>query len=230
MVKCVRRYHCPNKPVTSDGCRFKLYYPNGGYYSGYWRKNKNHGFGVKLSPERNSSFFADKREPNGQLIYKGDWYQDRRQGSGSMLRKRGTDIQTIYTGQWYDDMKCGEGKKFYEDGCVYFGQWLRNCRHGLGILWYGDGSIYVGEWETDYKHGLGVMFYGECPSLFLRHCPLYLSLTLSKWQPLRGSLRQGLQEWRGHLLPHAHWSNPKGHMAQRHCEGVGDAGWPDNST
>ncbi|XP_032596874.1 radial spoke head 1 homolog isoform X3 [Drosophila grimshawi] len=158
---CVRRFLCPNKPVCSTGCRATFYYPGGGSYTGYWLCNKHHGWGTKTTAERSAAYYANKKQPQGQLIYNGHWAQGKRQGCGSMIRKRGTDMQTVYTGQWYDDMKCGEGKQFYPDGCVYFGCWLRNRRHGLGIQWYGDGSIYVGEWEADFKHGLGIHFYGN---------------------------------------------------------------------
>ncbi|EDV98455.1 MORN repeat-containing protein 3 isoform X1 [Drosophila grimshawi] len=158
---CVRRFLCPNKPVCSTGCRATFYYPGGGSYTGYWLCNKHHGWGTKTTAERSAAYYANKKQPQGQLIYNGHWAQGKRQGCGSMIRKRGTDMQTVYTGQWYDDMKCGEGKQFYPDGCVYFGCWLRNRRHGLGIQWYGDGSIYVGEWEADFKHGLGIHFYAN---------------------------------------------------------------------
>lgn len=226
MVKCVKRYVCPNKPVTSDGCRFKFFYPNGGSYSGYWLKNQNHGFGAKISEERNCRYYANKKRPVGQLIYKGDWKQDKRTNSGSMIRKRGTDLETIYTGMWYDDQKVAEGIKYYTDGCVYYGEWLRNCRHGMGILWYVDGSIYLGEWKTDYKHGLGVLFYGRCftPTTFLFLLLSSFRLSHSEWKSLRGTLCEGLQERRGHLLSHAHWSSPEGHLAQRQCQGISDAG------
>lgn len=189
MVKCVKRYACPNKPVTSDGCRFKLYYPNGGTYSGYWLKNQNHGFGVKITPERDASYYANKKQPAGQLIYKGDWKDNRRTNSGTMIRKQGTDLQTIYTGMWYDGKKVGEGKKFYSDGCVYFGEWLRNCRHGMGIQWYGDGSIYLGQWQTDYKHGLGVLFYGRSMTL----SPLFSHLSFSLPQLMAIATRDTLR-------------------------------------
>ncbi|XP_030563442.1 MORN repeat-containing protein 3 [Drosophila novamexicana] len=161
MGTCVQRFFCPNKPVYSNGCRALFVYPAGGTYKGYWRQNKHHGWGIKTTPERTDSYFAMKKRPEGQLIYNGRWAEGKRQGCGSMIRKRGTDLQVIYSGQWYDDMKCGEGKQFYPDGCVYFGRWLRNRRHGMGIQWYGDGSIYVGEWETDLRHGLGVLFYAN---------------------------------------------------------------------
>ncbi|XP_017836370.1 MORN repeat-containing protein 3 [Drosophila busckii] len=158
MGTCVKRFFHPNKPVCSTGSRFKFYYPAGGTYSGYWKCNQHHGWGVKETAARQASYYAGKKQPQGQLIYKGNWVLGKRQGCGTMIRKCGKDMQTVYTGQWYDDMKCGEGKQFYTDGCVYFGNWLRNRRHGLGIQWYGDGSIYVGEWQTDFKHGLGVLF------------------------------------------------------------------------
>ncbi|XP_060657979.1 MORN repeat-containing protein 3 [Drosophila nasuta] len=161
MSGCVKRYFCPNKPIKTSGCRSTFYYPNGGSYSGYWLNNKNHGWGVKVTAERQSSDFAGKKEPDGQLIYKGLWNHGKRDGCGSMIRKRGTDLQTIYTGKWMDDMKHGMGKHFYPDGCVYFGEWERNRRHGLGIQWHADGSIYLGEWETGFKHGLGVLFYAN---------------------------------------------------------------------
>ncbi|KAH8418135.1 hypothetical protein KR222_004615 [Zaprionus bogoriensis] len=161
MSTCVWRYFCPNKAVTTTGCRSTVYYAAGGSYSGYWLRNKPHGWGVMTTAERQSSDYAEKKIPQGQLIYKGKWRHGKREGCGSMIRKRGRDLQAVYTGEWHDNMKCGEGKQFYTDGCVYFGNWQNNCRHGLGIQWYGDGSIYVGQWETNYKHGLGVLFYAN---------------------------------------------------------------------
>ncbi|XP_030386081.1 MORN repeat-containing protein 3 [Scaptodrosophila lebanonensis] len=159
MGTCLKRFYCPNKPVCSTGRRATFYYPGGGKYAGYWLCNQHHGWGVKTTAKRTAEYFAYKKDPDGQLVYKGDWVEGKRQGIGSMFRKRGGDFQLIYAGKWYDDMKCGEGKQFYPDGCVYFGNWLRNRRHGLGIQWYGDGGIYLGEWETGFRHGLGVMFY-----------------------------------------------------------------------
>ncbi|XP_034668594.1 MORN repeat-containing protein 3 [Drosophila subobscura] len=157
----LERFVCPNKPVCSTGRRATFYFPGGGTYAGYWKFNQHQGWGVKKTAKRDAKYFFDKKQPDGQLVYEGHWVMNKRQGIGSMLRKRGADLQLIYAGRWYDDMKCGEGKQFYSDGCVYFGNWLRNRRHGLGIQWYGDGGIYVGEWETDFRHGLGVMFYAN---------------------------------------------------------------------
>lgn len=161
MRTCVQRFVCPNKPVYSTGVRSTFVYPNGGTYKGYWLRNECNAWGVKTTAERTASDYAQKKQPEGQLKYSGTWSKGKRQGCGSIVRKRGTDLQAVYNGQWYDDMKCGMGKQFYTDGCVYFGYWVRNRRHGLGIQWFGDGSIYVGEWETDFRHGLGVHFYGE---------------------------------------------------------------------
>ncbi|XP_023162370.2 MORN repeat-containing protein 3 [Drosophila hydei] len=161
MRTCVQRFVCPNKPVYSTGVRSTFVYPNGGTYKGYWLRNECNAWGVKTTAERTASDYAQKKQPEGQLKYSGTWSKGKRQGCGSVVRKRGTDLQAVYNGQWYDDMKCGMGKQFYTDGCVYFGYWVRNRRHGLGIQWFGDGSIYVGEWETDFRHGLGVHFYAN---------------------------------------------------------------------
>ncbi|KAH8355010.1 hypothetical protein KR093_003925 [Drosophila rubida] len=161
MSGCVRRYFCPNKSVSSSGCRSAFHYPNGGSYSGYWLNNKNHGFGQKVSQKRQPSDFAGKKQPEGQLVYTGVWKGGKRDGAGTMLRKRGTDLQTIYSGGWFDDMKFGKGKQFYPDGSVYFGEWAKNRRDGVGIQWYANGDIYLGDWQSGYRHGMGVLFYAN---------------------------------------------------------------------
>ncbi|EDW74048.1 uncharacterized protein Dwil_GK21721 [Drosophila willistoni] len=161
MATCRERFAYPNKSVCSSGRRATFYYPGGGTYSGYWLSNKQHGWGIKTSPKRTSEDFANKKVPNGQLVYEGEWFQNKRHGSGSMLRKHGPELKLIYAGRWYNGEKCGEGKQIYADGCVYFGNWQKSQRHGIGIQWNANGDIYVGEWESDLRHGLGVQFYAN---------------------------------------------------------------------
>ncbi|KAF8777177.1 MORN repeat-containing protein 3-like [Argiope bruennichi] len=120
---------------------------DGDIYTGLWKDNEKHGFGIQES-------IKDK------ITYRGSWKNGRKHGEGLLYRSN-TLSEFLYKGEWEKDKRNGQGINFYEDGGRYEGAWKKDKRHGCGQMDYSDGSIYVGSWKHDQRSGFGKMWFAD---------------------------------------------------------------------
>jgi hypothetical protein len=108
-------------------------------FTGEWKDDKQHGFGVL-------------RGPTGE--YKGHFEFDLPHGQGTRTWRDGS----TYTGMYDRGMRQGQGVHSFAQpaGMVYSGAWVGDRRHGQGELRFPDHSRYNGGFEMDQQHGLGV--------------------------------------------------------------------------
>ena len=113
-------------------------------YSGDWKENKKHGYGIKIYDNK------DK--------YEGYWENDLRNGKGTYWLCIGKNkYRKLYTGDWKNNQKEGQGIYFYKDGSCYDGEWKNSKRDGKGLMIYANEDIYEGSWKEDKKHGHGIL-------------------------------------------------------------------------
>lgn len=113
-------------------------------YSGDWKENKKHGYGIKIYDNK------DK--------YEGYWENDLRNGKGTYWLCIGKNkYRKLYTGDWKNNQKEGHGIYFYKDGSCYDGEWKNSKRDGKGLMIYANEDIYEGSWKEDKKHGHGIL-------------------------------------------------------------------------
>ena len=113
-------------------------------YSGDWKENKKHGYGIKIYDNK------DK--------YEGYWENDLRNGKGTYWLCIGKNkYRKLYTGDWKNNQKEGHGIYFYKDGSCYDGEWKNSKRDGKGLMIYANEDIYQGNWKEDKKHGHGIL-------------------------------------------------------------------------
>jgi hypothetical protein len=111
---------------------------DGSSFTGEWRDDFKHGFGVQI--------FSNKTR------YEGDWIRNKRHGQGSFTYASGLKIQ----GTWEKDILVSRVQAEYPNGTTYEGGWQEDCRHGdNGVFKDTDGLIYEGGWKEDKKHGSG---------------------------------------------------------------------------
>ena len=113
-------------------------------YSGDWKENKKHGYGIKIYDNK------DK--------YEGYWENDLRNGKGTYWLCIGKNkYRKLYTGDWKNNQKEGHGIYVYKDGSCYDGEWKNSKRDGKGLMIYANEDIYQGNWKEDKKHGHGIL-------------------------------------------------------------------------
>ena len=113
-------------------------------YSGDWKENKKHGYGIKIYDNK------DK--------YEGYWENDLRNGKGTYWLCIGKNkYRKLYTGDWKNNQKEGHGIYFYKDGSCYDGEWKNSKRDGKGLMIYANEDLYQGSWKEDKKHGHGIL-------------------------------------------------------------------------
>ena len=146
-------------------------YENGNYYVGQSLNGKKHGKGIIFNKDGNiiydGDFVNDKKEGIGKRIYKdgyyiGPWLKDKRQGKGIIFYKDGS---IKYEGDFAKDKIEGNGKYVFENGNYYIGQFLNNRLHGKGTLYYNNGNVcYEGDYVNGLREGNGKLNYpnGDC--------------------------------------------------------------------
>lgn len=152
-----------NPSITPSAHKCRMVYPNSDYYEGDVLDCMRHGSGAfYLSTgalKYKGEYKEDKRCGSGTLIYKeekiyvGEFLNDLRHGHGTMNYPNGS----TYTGPYKEDLRSGLGKMTFPDGSVYEGMWRENEMWGTGTLVYRDGDRYEGEFANNMKHGQGIM-------------------------------------------------------------------------
>ena len=110
----------------------KMEYENGNYYIGRWKNGKRNGNG-KL---------YDK---NGNLIYDGDWNNDKFEGKGTLNIEK---CQQYYIGEFKNELMNGKGCLFWKNGdLVYDGDWVNAKMEGYGKGYGDNGDYFIGKWK-----------------------------------------------------------------------------------
>lgn len=113
-------------------------------YTGDWKENKKHGYGIKIYDNK------DK--------YEGYWENDLRNGKGTYWLCIGRNkYRKLYSGDWKNNQKEGNGIYFYKDGSCYDGEWKNSKRDGKGLMIYANQDFYEGQWKEDLKDGYGIL-------------------------------------------------------------------------
>lgn len=128
------------KPL--NGYQRKKWYRNGDLYRGYMKNNYRHGKGI---------FTRDK----DKYTYDGDWYMDKRHGSGTEQMPG----EWTFTGTFTNGMRNGYGKLVFADGASYEGEFADNERCGNGIEICANGVVYSGQWQKGRMNGRGKMTF-----------------------------------------------------------------------
>lgn len=80
--------------------------------------------------------------PDGQKL---------RHGAGTQIDSTG-----VYRGQWANDCRAGSGSFLSASGCRYEGGFAGDLYHGAGTFSWPDGCVYSGGWVRGVMHGAGV--------------------------------------------------------------------------
>lgn len=109
----------------------RLSFASGCYYSGRFKDNLRHGYGVCQWTDQSS--------------YKGQWRNNVFQGYGILINTN----KDRYEGGFIKGKRNGYGKMRYADGTIYFGNWKDDLRHGEGIFQQKNGRKKRGMWKND---------------------------------------------------------------------------------
>ena len=119
-------------------------YNNNLMYEGEWKRNKEHGKGILMSPDRK------------RIIYEGDWEKGRMQGKGSYYYYDALNNEketSKYIGDFKENLRHGLGVYTLPDGSIYDGEWRENNPNGWGLFRWPDGSEYQGPWKDGKRNG-----------------------------------------------------------------------------
>lgn len=119
-------------------------YKDGTVYVGNLTTNNRHGFGFRTYPK-------------SDLVYAGEYVQDKKQGVGriySFKRK-----VWGFKGHFQNDMRNGHGRWEKADGNTYTGNFVNEKLQGYGIQTWPNSDRYEGNFEGDFKNGYGKMVW-----------------------------------------------------------------------
>eukprot|EP01038_Epipyxis_sp_PR26KG_P015710 gene15710-21266_t len=161
-------------------------FPDGLMYEGYWHGDKEQGYGVLMTGDR-------------QVIYTGDWFEGQMHGGGTYNFPNGDK----YIGDWKESVRHGRGDYLFSNGCRYSGDWKDNKRAGRGIFVWSDTSFYDGEWEGDVRHGRGQLELAcgfKFEGMWAANCMEGKgACTFPAGQVYQGTYKNGLREGRGSI-------------------------------
>jgi len=126
-------------------------YNNNLMYEGGWKRNKEHGKGTLMTPDRS------------RIIYQGDWEKGRMQGQGTYYYYGSLNDKkesSKYTGEFKENLRHGIGIYTLPDGSIYDGEWRENNPNGWGLFRWPDGSEYQGPWKDGKRNGTNGILLG----------------------------------------------------------------------
>ena len=148
----------------------KMTFPDGVIYEGEFKNNQRHGKGIVMNPDKTIQYsgmwkddfehgFGIRSVDGGK--YSGQWKNGEIKGEGKYIFEVATFI-----GTWEND-STGYGSISYTNGDFYFGQWVDYKKHGDGFIIYKNLDIYNGNWVEDERSGIG-FFLDENKELFIK--------------------------------------------------------------
>lgn len=129
------------------------------YYGSIDQQNRMDGFGAWLDPQNH-------------VIYSGDWKANTYEGTGWMLfwaNDYNPDESWIYKGQFVNGYRQGSGQYGVLSHEVrqydwYVGEWQKDKKHGTGVFYYDNcGFYFTGLWKDDEKNGKGEIWTTSDP-------------------------------------------------------------------
>ncbi|OMJ76232.1 hypothetical protein SteCoe_24454 [Stentor coeruleus] len=129
-------------------------------YSGQWKNDKFHGFGI-LSDEHNKNFegfFENGNFISGKIIWTdGNIFIGKCINSIKTIGKWEYPNGDKYEGHLQNSQRSGKGMMFWSNGDIYKGDWVQNLPQGRGIYINSTGEIYTGSFIKGKRHGLGCL-------------------------------------------------------------------------
>ena len=66
----------------------------------------------------------------------------------------------MYDGDWINNKREGNGKYIFENGEYYIGQYKNGLRNGKGTMYYSNGNIkYEGDWINKIHFFINFLFF-----------------------------------------------------------------------
>lgn len=167
----------------------RYYYPQGGFYQGWFKNGKFNGPGRLADAEnrtvaRRNWNMAEPRGEAEQLLraaataeaaqkadarkmpgpapaYSPIPAEDIRPGEAFLTQPDPSARRIIrYKGKLVNQKPEGKAEATFENGDVYTGHWRGGLREGYGEIRYANGDEYKGEWKADKRTGKGYYFKG----------------------------------------------------------------------
>ncbi|KAJ6655083.1 hypothetical protein lerEdw1_005987 [Lerista edwardsae] len=149
-----------------------LTWPDGRNYVGDFKDGLEHGFGICLVPRASEDRYDCYKchwwegrmsgygicEYGNDMVYKGYFKENVRQGFGILENPSSADHPFKYTGHWENDKKSGYG--IWDDkekGERYIGMWQEDQRHGPGMVVMQSGVCYQRTFHMDKMVGSGTL-------------------------------------------------------------------------
>lgn len=63
----------------------------------------------------------------------------------------------LYKGYWFNNKRQGKGEYRWQNGEIYIGDYVNGKREGYGIYYFASGEEYRGEWKNNLRHGQGTL-------------------------------------------------------------------------
>ena len=139
--------------------------------NGKFTKNRDYTYEGSWNMDK---FTGVRREKiNDNLIYNGEWKDDKRHGKGQILKfnhrftiinalyslgnefAKEPRLDRIYEYEWVNDEKSIYGTILYRNGDVYNGGIIDDKKSRVGKMVYANGDVYEGEFKDDKRHGKG---------------------------------------------------------------------------
>lgn len=122
--------NCPgNESKVYDMCFGTRNYSNGDKYTGDFKSNLPHGFGISINTDGSK--------------YSGYWKDGNSHGQGTFTYQDGG----VYIGEHKDGLENGHGKYTFADDGTYVGDHKDGIEHGRGTYTSPSGERWTGIWE-----------------------------------------------------------------------------------